>query len=108
MKKPKKPKPTAQEVAATQRQQVALDKEIEEQEGRFKALARGKLGSASLLGGAPRTRGQAASGARGGARGAGGSAGRSMLGGAAAASKAAAAFRAGRGNAGFSAGIGSA
>lgn len=108
MKKPKKPKPTAQEVAVTQRQQVALDREIEEQEGRFKALARGKLGSASLLGGAPRTRGQSASGARGGA-GAGGGAGRSMLGGGTAAGQAAAAaFRAGRGNFKVSVGAGTA
>jgi len=108
MKKPKKPKPTAQEVAVTQRQQVALDKEIEEQEGRFKALARGKLGSASLLGGAPRNRAESAGGARG-AKGAGGSAGRSMLGGGAGGvSGAGGSFRAGRGNAGYSAGIGSA
>jgi hypothetical protein len=45
MKKPKAPKPTAQEVAVTQRQQRALDEEIGEQEQRFKALARGKLGA---------------------------------------------------------------
>jgi hypothetical protein len=64
MKKPKAPKPTAQEVAVTQRQQRALDEEIGEQEQRFKALARGKLGSASLLGGAPRSRTEAAMGGR--------------------------------------------
>ena len=75
MKKPKAPEPSAQELAVGQRQQRALDKEVEEQEQRFKALARGKLGSASLLGGAPRSRAEAATGARG-ARGAGASAGR--------------------------------
>ena len=96
MKKPKALKQTAQELAVTERQQRALDEEIAEQEQRFKALARGKLGSASLLGGAPRTRAEAASGARG-ARGAAGSAGRSMLGGLAGAGRrgAAAAARAG-------------
>ena len=78
-KKPKAPKPSAQELAVGQRQQRALDDEIGEQEQRFKALARGKLGSASLLGGAPRSRTEAASGSRG-AKGAAG-AGRSMLGG---------------------------
>ena len=80
MKKPKAPIPSAQEQAITKRQTIALDKEIEEQEQRFKALARGKLGSASLLGGAPRSRSESARGARGSAGGAGGS-GRSMLGG---------------------------
>ena len=96
MKKPKPPKATAQELAVTERQQRALDEEIAEQEQRFKALARGKLGSGSLLGGAPRTRAEAATGARG-ARGAAGSAGRSMLGGLAGAGRrgAAAAARAG-------------
>ncbi len=83
MKKPKAPEPSAQELAVGQRQQRALDKEVEEQEQRFKALARGKLGSASLLGGAPRSRAEAAAGSRG-AKGAGASAGKSMLGGMAA------------------------
>lgn len=96
MKKPKAPKKTAQELAVTERQQRALDEEIAESEQRFKALARGKLGSASLLGGAPRTRGEAATGSRG-AKGAAGSAGRSMLGGLAGAGRrgGAAAARAG-------------
>ena len=96
MKKPKAPKPTAQEVAVTQRQQRALDEEIGEQEQRFKALARGKLGSASLLGGAPRSRAEAAMGGRA-SKGAAAGAGRSMLGGLAGAGRrgAAAAARAG-------------
>ena len=64
MKKPKAPKPSAQEVAMDIRQKRALDEEIGEQEQRFKALARGKLGSASLLGGAPRSRTEAAMGGR--------------------------------------------
>jgi hypothetical protein len=96
MKKPKAPKPTAQEVAVTQRQQRALDEEIGEQEQRFKALARGKLGSASLLGGAPRSRTEAAMGGRA-SKGAAAGAGRSMLGGLAGAGRrgAAAAVKAG-------------
>jgi hypothetical protein len=60
MKKPKAPKKSAQEVAVERRQQILLDKEIEEQEDRFRAMSRGKLGKASLLGGAPRTRAEAA------------------------------------------------
>ena len=71
MKKPKAPKKTAQEVAVERRQTIMLDKEIEEQEDRFRALSRGKLGRASLLAGAPRTRGEAAGrgGMGGGTRG---------------------------------------
>ena len=73
MKKPKAPKKTAQEVAVERRQTIMLDKEIEEQEDRFRALSRGKLGRASLLAGAPRTRGEAAGrGGMGGATTAGG------------------------------------
>ena len=96
MKKPKAPKPTAQEVAMDIRQKQALDEEIGEQEQRFKALARGKLGSASLLGGAPRSRTEAAMGGRA-SKGAAAGAGRSMLGGLAGAGRrgAAAAARAG-------------
>ena len=82
MKKPKAPKKTAQEVAVERRQTTMLDKEIEEQEDRFRALSRGKLGRSSLLAGAPRTRGEAAGrggmgGMSGGTRGttAGGMAG---------------------------------
>ena len=62
MKKPKAPQKTAQEVAVERRQQIMLDKEIEEQEDRFRALSRGKTGKASLLGGAPRSRAEAAGG----------------------------------------------
>ena len=79
MKKPKAPKKTVQEVAVERRQTIMLDKEIEEQEDRFRALSRGKRGTVSLLGGAPRTREEAAS--RGRASGLGGSAGRSLVGG---------------------------
>ena len=70
MKKPKAPKKTAQEVAVERRQTIMLDKEIEEQEDRFRALSRGKRGTISLLGGAPRSREEAAS--RGRAAGLGG------------------------------------
>lgn len=61
MKTPKAPKPTAQEIAVERRQTAMLDEEISEQESRFKAMARGKLGQKSLLGGAAGSRSQAAS-----------------------------------------------
>jgi hypothetical protein len=63
MKAPKAPKPTAQQIAVERRQAAALDEEIREQEERFRAMARGKLGTKSLLGGVPRTRAEAAGGA---------------------------------------------
>lgn len=63
MKRPKAPKPTAQQLAVERRQALALDKEIEEQEERQRALARGQLGTRSLLGGVPRSRAEAAGGA---------------------------------------------
>ena len=89
LKKPKAPKPSAQELAVGQRQQRALDEEIGEQEQRLKALARGKLG-------APRSRTEAAMGSRA-SKGAAAGAGRSMLGGLAGAGRrgAAAAAQAG-------------
>lgn len=62
MKSPKAPKPTAQQLAVERRQAAALDEEIEEQEERFAAIARGKLGTKSLLGGVPRSRAEAAGG----------------------------------------------
>jgi len=62
MKKPKKPQPTAQEVAITQRQERALDEEIGENEQRLRAQRRGQLGTRSLLAGAPGSRSAAASG----------------------------------------------
>tara|TARA_Y100000114_G_scaffold101537_1_gene94724 strand:- start:331 stop:633 length:303 start_codon:yes stop_codon:yes gene_type:complete len=49
LKRPKAPKPTAQELAVVDRQSRQLDEEIEESEKRLKAIARGRLGSASLL-----------------------------------------------------------
>jgi len=67
MKSPKAPKPTAQQIAVERRQTIALDKEIEEQEERFRAAARGKLGTRSLLGGVPRSRAEAAGGRAGAA-----------------------------------------
>jgi hypothetical protein len=63
MKRPKAPKPTAQQIAVERRQAQALDEEIAEQEERFRAMARGKLGVRSLLGGVPRSRAEAAGGA---------------------------------------------
>jgi hypothetical protein len=62
MKSPKAPKPTAQQIAVERRQAMALDEEIAEQEERFRAMARGKLGTKSLLGGVPRSRQAAATG----------------------------------------------
>ena len=50
MKSPKAPKPTAQQIAVERRQAAALDEEIREQEERFAAMARGKLGTKSLSG----------------------------------------------------------
>ena len=67
MKAPKAPKPTAQQLAVERRQAAALDEEIREQEERFKAMARGKLGTKSLLGGVPRSRAEAAGGRAGAA-----------------------------------------
>jgi len=66
MKRPKAPEPTAQELAVVERQSRQLDEEMEESEKRLKALARGKLGSKSLLaqGAAKSTSG--AKGAKGG------------------------------------------
>jgi len=64
MKRPKAPKPTAQQLAVERRQSMALDKEIEEQEERQRALARGQLGVRSLLGGVPRTARERATGGR--------------------------------------------
>ena len=67
MKRPKAPKPTAQQLAVERRQAQALDEEIREQEERFRAMARGKLGTKSLLGGVPRSRAEAAGGRAGAA-----------------------------------------
>lgn len=49
LKRPKAPEPSAQELAVVERQSRRLDEEIEESEKRLKAIARGRLGSASLL-----------------------------------------------------------
>ena len=49
LKRPKAPEPTAQELAVVERQSRRLDEEIEESEKRLKAIARGRLGAASLL-----------------------------------------------------------
>lgn len=70
--KPKAPKATAEQEAISRRTTSLLDKEIEESEERFKALARGKLGRVSLLSGAPRNPLEAAiGGPRGGSSGVG-------------------------------------
>lgn len=65
MKRPKAPKPTAQQLAVERRQSMALDKEIEEQEERQRALSRGQLGTQSLLGGVPGMGRQRVAGDRG-------------------------------------------
>ena len=49
LKRPKAPEPTAQELAGVERQARMLDEETDEIEKRLKAVARGKLGSKSLL-----------------------------------------------------------
>jgi hypothetical protein len=50
MKSPKAPKPTAAETAMITRQSMQLDEEMAKNEKRLKAVARGALGSKSLLG----------------------------------------------------------
>lgn len=60
MRKPKRPEKTAEEKAVEKRQSLLLDKEIEESEERLKSLARGRLGRASMLSGAPTNAAQAA------------------------------------------------
>ena len=60
MKRPKQPKPTAEETALVARQQIQLDKEIEEEERRIKSVRTGQLGVKSMLGkGASKSRGGA-------------------------------------------------
>jgi len=49
MKRPKAPKPTAQQIASERRTAAALDEETADVERRLKAAARGKLGAKSLL-----------------------------------------------------------
>jgi hypothetical protein len=78
MKRPKAPKPTAQELAVVERQSRMLDEQMEEDEKRLKALARGPDGSKSLLRKAGGTSGQSSAskgysfgGNVGGSRGAG-------------------------------------
>lgn len=66
MRRPKAPAKTAEEVAMERRQTMLLDKTIEEEEERFKTLARGKYGRSSLLAGVGSTRAQAAGGGTGG------------------------------------------
>ena len=62
LKRPKAPEPTAQELAVVERQSRRLDEEIEEQEKRLKAIARGRLGISSLL--APGTQTSTTSGGK--------------------------------------------
>ena len=52
--KAKKQKKSAAERAMERRQSIQIDQETAEAESRFKALARGRLGSQSLLAGAPK------------------------------------------------------
>ena len=68
MKRPKAPEPTAQELAVVERQSRQLDEEMEESEKRLKALARGKLGSKSLLAKSAAKSTSGAKGAKGGGR----------------------------------------
>ncbi|MCP3675268.1 MAG: hypothetical protein GY829_12455 [Gammaproteobacteria bacterium] len=67
MRRPKKPKPTPQQIAQGTQMRASLNKEIEESERRLKTASRGKLGRVSLLSGASRTTTEAATGARTGA-----------------------------------------
>ena len=72
MKRPKAPKPTAQELAGVARQSRMIDEETEELEKRLKAAARGKYGNKSMLGPAINIASVANSTSRGGGYGAGG------------------------------------
>ena len=63
MKSPKAPKPTAEEVSMAARQSRALDEDTEDMEKRLKAVARGSLGSKSLLAKASTTGSSGAGGA---------------------------------------------
>ena len=63
MKKPKKQKKTAEEMAMERRQTMMLNEEIEDQEDRFRKLARGSLGKKSLLSKSPSSRKESAGGA---------------------------------------------
>lgn len=49
LKRPKAPKPSAQELAGVERQSRMLDEETGDIEKRLKAISRGRLGSKSLL-----------------------------------------------------------
>ena len=75
MKRPKAPKPTAQELAGVARQSRMIDEEKEEIEKRLKAAARGKLGSKSLLAKAGGSTSGSSPTRRGGGYGAGGTRG---------------------------------
>lgn len=61
-KKPKKPEKTAEQDALERRTRSLLDKEIGKTEDKLRAQVRGRLGSRSLLTGAPTTANQASSG----------------------------------------------
>jgi len=65
-KRPKVPEPTQQEIASVARQQRALDEETGKNERRLKAVARGRLGSSSLLASASTATGSSASGSSSG------------------------------------------
>lgn len=64
MRSPRRPAKTAEESALEKRQQIALDKEIEDTEEKLRLFSRRSLGAASLLSGAPRTTKQAAGAAK--------------------------------------------
>jgi len=72
LKRPKAPEPSAQELAGVERQARMLDEETEEIEKRLKAVARGRLGSKSLLAKAGKVKSGSASGAGSFLSGAGG------------------------------------
>lgn len=59
-KSPKSPEKTAEQAALERRQRSMLDEEIEDTEERLKSLARGRIGTRSLLTGAATTASQAA------------------------------------------------
>lgn len=68
---PKRPEKTAEEKALERRQQISLDKEIEETEEKMRLFSRRSLGKASLLSGAVKNAAQAAGARTGSASGGG-------------------------------------
>ena len=76
MDSPDKPKKTAEQVAAERRQTLGLNREIQDEERRLRALSQRRLGASSLLAGLPGSGGSSgATASTAGPRGLGGGSG---------------------------------